>query len=156
MHSYILNIERSKNAIPATLEDYFQDGLPEGADYTEELSDWSCNQAASRMEVDWFPFCRQGKDDPSAVDIDREAAKAELKERYAKASELFARMAKGESLPDHYTPYMAGILAAGDNYGLHFIGVNSSMNDLEFIRYCAEDENAPSRIFIRKVWDVHY
>lgn len=156
MHSYIIEIERSKDTAPViTLEDYFWKGLPEGADYSYEMPESFCNQAASRMEK-WFPFCYQGKDDLSAVDIDRAAAKAELKGRYAKAANLFARMAKGETLPDHYTPYMAGILATGDNYGLRFIGVNSSMNDLEFIRYCAEDKNAPSRIFIRKVWDVHY
>lgn len=155
MHSYIIEIERSKYVVPSIPEDYFGDGLPEGADYTMALPDLNCNQVAREIE-DWFPFCHQGKDDPSAVDVDHEAAKAALKERYAKVADLYAKMARGEPLPDYYTPYMAKELAAGDNYGLHFIGMNGHMNDLDFIQYCAESANAPFRIFIRRVWDVHY
>lgn len=155
MHSYIIEIERLKDTSPVTLEDFFWKGLPEGADYAYEMPESFCKQVASEME-EWFSFCHQGKDDPSAIDIDWDAAKEDLKERYAKVAELYLRMAKGETLPDYYTPHMAGNLAAGDNYGLHFIGASGHMNDLEFIRYCAGDENAPSRIFIRKVWDVHY
>lgn len=155
MHSYILSIDRFKYGTPSIPEDYFEYGLPEGADYTEALPDSACIQSAREME-DWFPFCHQSQDDPSAVDIDLEEAKAELKERYAKVAELYAKMAKGEPLPDYCTPYMAKELAAGDNYGLHFIGMNGHMNDLDFIQYCAESASAPFRIFIRRVWDVHY
>ena len=154
MHSYIIDLESSKESTPGDLEYYFHDGLTDGADYTDQLPESECKELAAALE-EWFPFCHQRKDDPTSIDIDQEAAKRELEARYKKVSEIFAKMAKGESSPD-CSPYMATVIAGGDDYGIHFVGLYGPMNDLEFIRYCAENDEAPSRAFVRKVWDVHY
>lgn len=155
MHSYIIDLASSKESIPGDLEYYFHDGLPDGADYTDPLPESECQEVAAALQ-EWFTFCHQREDNPTCIDIDREAAKRELEARYKKVSEVFAKMAKEGSLPD-YPPYMATVLAAGENYGVWFIGLDGcAMNDLNFIQYCAENEEAPFRAFVRKVWDVHY
>lgn len=155
MHSYIIDLEPSKEATPRDLEYYFNDGLPDGADYTDPLPESECKEIAEALQA-WFPFCHQRKDDPTSIDIDQETAKRELEARYKKVSEIFAKMAKGESSLD-CSPYMATVLAAGNNYGVWFVGPGGyPRNDLEFMQYCAEREDKPSRAFVRKVWDVHY
>lgn len=155
MHSYIIDLELSKNSIPEDLENCFRDGLPDGADYTDPLPESECKEVAAAFQ-EWFAFCHQVEDDPTAIDIDREAAKRELEKRYKKVSEVFAKMAKGESVLS-CPPYIASVLAAGNNYGVWFVGHGGyPRNDLEFIQYCATNKEAPSRAFVRKVWDVHY
>lgn len=153
MHSTIVCLMDSKNATPYSLDDFYCDDMPSFADYTDELPK-SKYAGVAKMLCDTFCFLKPSAKDQGELRVDHTKAKEELTERYATLSALYARMANGEQHPDNISPYWAGVLATGDDYGVHILSEHyCDMNDVQFIAWCAGA--APDTLYVLRAWDYH-
>lgn len=158
MQSLIIGITSNRNVKQRNLESLCEYGLPPSyADYTDELGKDRILYAADAM-CDFFPCCTKDANDGLILHIDHDAARKALLDRYAHARDLFDLMAHGETRLA--VRYEASILASGDRYGFHILVDNlrdmDDMNDLEFMRYCADQDLAPDTLYIKRAWDYYW
>lgn len=154
MHSTIVCLRTTRNANPpCSLEDFYGDGIPPFADYTDELPK-SEYASVAEMLCNTFCFLKPDTKCSTKLHVDHAKAKEALRDHYSTLRDLYARMANGEKNPDGISPYWAGVLATGDDYGVHILSEHyCDMNDMQFIAWCAGA--APDTLYVLRAWDYH-
>ena len=168
MEQMLISLNADPRIDPHDLSDFYGTGFPPYADYTRQMEDDQL-AAVTKEICRAFPFCTQGSLDEAALQkefphyirgdqiqnvlyIDHAKAKAFLLERYAKASELFRRLANGEQFSDVLRPYEVGWIGSGHPYGMRFLYECADITDLGFIRKCAQND-ADRTLFVARAWE---